>query len=588
MRFADVHALVDGVPHMTAKQARTVYDFLVENGSTRVLELGFAHGVSTCIFAAAMEETGGHVTTIDRVSARDREPNIWELLERTGLTGRVTVVFEDTSYTWALMRYLEQTPMPRFDFVYVDGAHLWDVDGFAFSLVDQLLEPGGWILFDDLDWSLARSPSMSQLPQVRALPKIQQQTSQVRKVFELLVMRHPGYGDFRDGDNWGWARKRPESRSPYRAVARRASSAQAALQGSVPATVGKAARRVAAHLPPPAQARLKRYRRAVLVARNAAKAPASQPPAKSERRAARKPQQQNGPEQSGARAIAKDPTMSRLELRRAAVFATADPAGTILEIGPAHNAIFPRRDGYRTKNVDYLDREGLIEKYRELPKYSPDDIEDVDFVIPPGAHFSDVIKEQFDVVLASHVIEHTTSLVHFIRTCTELLAPGGVLALVVPDKRWTFDRFRERSALGRIVDAWHAPPPVHTVGTLADFTMNAAICGRSSAWSPGHRGLYAPSHDLAAARNAMTKAEEGSYVDVHNWVFTPNHFRLILSDLWDLELIKVREAYFRYTVGHEFFVNLTVDGPGPGLSRPELVTMADRESAPPDKPQFVS
>jgi predicted O-methyltransferase YrrM len=248
MRFEEVHPLVDGVPHMTPQQARTVYDFLVKTRTTRVLELGFAHGVSTCIFAAAMEETGGRVTTIDRVSARGREPNIEELLERTGQKERVKVIFEETSYTWALMRFLERNPMPRFDFVYIDGAHLWDVDGFAFSLVDQLLEPGGWILFDDLDWCLAGSPSMSALPEVQALPKIQQRTPQVRKVFELLVMRHPGYGDFRDVGGWGWARKLAPVQTPT-------GSNQAA---------GTAVRRIAAHLPSPVQARIRRYGRALL------------------------------------------------------------------------------------------------------------------------------------------------------------------------------------------------------------------------------------------------------------------------------------------------------------------------------------
>lgn len=252
MQFAEVHALVDGVPHMTRRQAQTVYDFLLKTRPTRVLELGFAHGVSACVFAAAMEETGGHVTTIDRISARDRDPNIWELLDRTGLADRVTVVVEETSYTWALMRFLEQKPRPRFDFVYIDGAHLWDVDGFAFSLVDQLLEPGGWILFDDLDWSLAGSPTMSKLPEVLALPEVQQRTAQVRKVFELLVKRHPGYGDFRDLDGWGWARKKP---APSKASAPGVSS-----------SASRVLRRAAAHLPPPAKRRAKRYGAAVISA----------------------------------------------------------------------------------------------------------------------------------------------------------------------------------------------------------------------------------------------------------------------------------------------------------------------------------
>jgi predicted O-methyltransferase YrrM len=269
MRFVDVHPLIEGIPHMTTEQARTAYHFLRRTGATRVLELGFAHGVSTCVFAAAMEETGGHVTTIDRVSAERREPNIWELLQRTGLRDRVTVIFEETSYTWALMRFLEQKPMPRFDFIYVDGAHSWDVDGFAFSLVDQLLEPGGWILFDDLNWCLAGSPTMSQLPQVLALPEIQQRTTQVRKVFDLLVKRHPHYGNFRDSDNWGWARKSPTAPLPARVPPSRETGAVPAARatGRAVTPLGATARRALRHLPPPAQTRIRRYRRALLAAR---------------------------------------------------------------------------------------------------------------------------------------------------------------------------------------------------------------------------------------------------------------------------------------------------------------------------------
>jgi hypothetical protein len=32
----------------------------------------------------------------------------------------------------------------------------WFVDGLAFFLVHRLLKPGGWIIFDDLDWTHAR------------------------------------------------------------------------------------------------------------------------------------------------------------------------------------------------------------------------------------------------------------------------------------------------------------------------------------------------------------------------------------------------------------------------------------------------
>ena len=73
---------------------------------------------------------------------------------------------------------------------------------------------------------------------------------------------------------------------------------------------------------------------------------------------------------------------SRLEIRRDFVFRSADRTGTALEIGPAHNAILPKREGFRTKTDDYIDRDGLVEKYSEFKQYSPDDIEDVDGLHP--------------------------------------------------------------------------------------------------------------------------------------------------------------------------------------------------------------
>jgi hypothetical protein len=277
---------------------------------------------------------------------------------------------------------------------------------------------------------------------------------------------------------------------------------------------------------------------------------------------------------------------SRLQLRRDFVFRTADPAGTILEVGPAHNPILPKRDGFHTRNVDYLDRDGLVEKYREFKQYSPDDIEDVDYVIPAGSAMSQVIRDRFDLVLASHVLEHSISLIDFLDDCTKLLAPGGVLSLVIPDHRYTFDRFRERSSIGRVIDASITRPSVHTAGTLTEFSLFRVTHRGRTSWPAGHTGKYRFVHDLAAATENAQRARGETYIDVHNWVFSPNHLRLLLHDLASLGLISVREAAFQDTIGHEFFLNLTVDGPGSGLTREELVARADAEQRTMDVPVF--
>lgn len=286
-------------------------------------------------------------------------------------------------------------------------------------------------------------------------------------------------------------------------------------------------------------------------------------------------------------ATAKSPAgKTRKETRRDHVFATASREGAFLEIGPAHNGTLPRREGFNTRNVDYLDRAGLVEKYSDFEQYDPEDIEEVDYVMNAGAPFSQVIDEKFDVVLASHVLEHTTSMVDFINECAALVKPSGQLALIVPDHRFCFDRFRERSSLARVIDASLDPPSVHTVGTLADFTLNAVRHRGAGSWAPGHTGRYKRIHGFEAVQANMAKAAGPTYIDVHNWIFSPNHLRLLLQDLADLGLIGLRECHFHPTIGHEFFINLSPEGPGSGLTREQLMARADAEKRTLDKPAF--
>lgn len=208
MNTHEIKQIVGNTPHMSLAQANRITEFIRENEIKDILELGFEHGVSTCYMAAALEETGvGSIVTIDLEKARTLTPNIEHLLEKCGYRDMVTYYFEPTSYTWRLMRLLEENSTPRFDFCYIDGAHNWFVDGFAFFLVDGLLRPGGWIIFDDLDWAYATSPILRDSDLVKSMPQDQRVTPQIRKVYDLLVKPHPSYGDFRVQDGWAYAHK---------------------------------------------------------------------------------------------------------------------------------------------------------------------------------------------------------------------------------------------------------------------------------------------------------------------------------------------------------------------------------------------
>lgn len=208
MKRTAVTEVVAGVPYMTAEQGHKVYTHIVDNRLTSILELGTYHGVSTCYLAAAVDElSGGSVVTIDRGSAKGLEPNVDQLLAKLGLSQVATAIYAERSFTWELRRLLAMDPRPTFDFAYLDGGHTWDVTGFAFYLVDQLLEPGGWLLFDDLHWTIENSPAVSNEPWAKALSPEERSAEQINDVFNLLVAGSGRYDTRVDG-SWGWAQKK--------------------------------------------------------------------------------------------------------------------------------------------------------------------------------------------------------------------------------------------------------------------------------------------------------------------------------------------------------------------------------------------
>ena len=219
MKFEAVERATQGVPYIAPVQARHLYNMLLAERPFEVLELGFAHGASSCYAAAALHELGrGRLTCVDLDSSVDRVPNLETLLEKTGLTDYVDIRREPNSYTWFLKKKVEEqsrggTCEPVYDFCYIDGCKNWTVDGCAFFLVDKLLRPGGWILFDDLNWTYKDYEASTGRAATdglthRTMAPDEYVVPHIEAVFRLLVMQHPDYSEFRiDDDSWAFAHK---------------------------------------------------------------------------------------------------------------------------------------------------------------------------------------------------------------------------------------------------------------------------------------------------------------------------------------------------------------------------------------------
>jgi predicted O-methyltransferase YrrM len=207
--IADVKSVVGDLPFMTLERAEAMTGLIHENDVRDVLELGFCHGVSTCYIAAALEQRGeGHVVTIDRASRILNAPSVEQLLDRLSVRHRAMIFYEYDSYNWRMQHFFAQSVRPEFDLIYLDGAHTWNVDGFAFLLAERLLAPGGVIVFDDLRWSFAKSQSTC--TKTSAMPKDERDLEQVKLIFDLLVKPHPNIVEVWEDGNWGFARKRAQ------------------------------------------------------------------------------------------------------------------------------------------------------------------------------------------------------------------------------------------------------------------------------------------------------------------------------------------------------------------------------------------
>jgi len=207
MKPIAIHRTLGRLPYMTLEQGTYIYDIIKRENLSHVLELGFYHGVSSMYFAGALAEIeGGLCISIDRSAALSLEPNIYSLAEKCGLSDRLRIITSEWSYTYHLLELLEEGWRNRFDLIYVDGGHTWELTGMAVSLSAHLLRPGGWLLLDDLDWTVEKSYRRKQqeIPFRLAAPA---SLPGVRKAFEQLVKLDARFEQETEYRSWGVARR---------------------------------------------------------------------------------------------------------------------------------------------------------------------------------------------------------------------------------------------------------------------------------------------------------------------------------------------------------------------------------------------
>ncbi len=120
--------------------------------------------------------------------------------------------------------------------------------------------------------------------------------------------------------------------------------------------------------------------------------------------------------------------------------------------------------------VFYVDRTPLADLQRHYahinsPVISPDIVAD--------ATQLPFCSDSLDFIIASHVLEHLPFPLAALRQWYQVLRPGGVLLLKIPDKRYTFDQKRQRTSLQHLIAEDRAPDTFDKRAHFEDWVEHA-------------------------------------------------------------------------------------------------------------------
>lgn len=135
---------------------------------------------------------------------------------------------------------------------------------------------------------------------------------------------------------------------------------------------------------------------------------------------------------------------SRLDRK---LLATSFLRGQGIEVGALHNPLAVPED-VRVRYVDRLTKQGLYEHYPELREYNLVEVDIVD----NGETLEKLPSASQNFIIANHFFEHCQDPIATLTSFSRVLTEGGVVYMAIPDKRFTFDKDRDRTSLEHLIE----------------------------------------------------------------------------------------------------------------------------------------
>jgi SAM-dependent methyltransferase len=233
----------------------------------------------------------------------------------------------------------------------------------------------------------------------------------------------------------------------------------------------------------------------------------------------------------------------------------------ILEIGPFWGPAFTR-PLFDVAYIDAYDREELQRRAERDPNSGGAMVPEIDYVWQ-GQPYENLINVKFDVAYSSHNIEHQPDLIRHLRDVASVLRPGGVFALVIPDKRYCFDHFLSSSDITDIMEGYMHRRTRHSMAKVIADKMMHTHNDPLRHWLVDHgrdpRYEGPSEYRKNCIIQGMAYYENGKeYIDAHAWHFTPDTFGSIIEELFALNIspFDIKRIYPTVFGSFEFYALL--------------------------------
>lgn len=216
-----------------------------------------------------------------------------------------------------------------------------------------------------------------------------------------------------------------------------------------------------------------------------------------------------------------------------------------LEIGPLASPVVAKDEG-AIFYVDYADTAFLRNRFKDDPNVDVSKIVTIDAIWGNKTLLEAMDGKLVDYIIAAHVIEHVPDLITWLSELHSVLRESGQVRLVIPDRRYSFDYLRQETRLSDILNAYLLKTRAPLVHEVLDCCLNQAQIDTVAAWR-GEVNPEALKKDFTFD-GAMWLAKDiianGTYHDIHCWVFTPHSFATLCCELAKVDLLQFACHHF--------------------------------------------